>query len=222
VASGWRPADREIQSRFGRENLGFAWTVAEPLVFAPPVLLMWRMIRATHEHGLLVMPFLWSGYLPLLLFCDLGGRILLFIRQNPALLYHRQVTILDIFIARSLLEIGSNLTAPIVPIVVFYILGAIDVSRDLPMFYVGYFFMAWWAVAIALIIGALSESTDWVQQIRLPYSYMYIMFSGFFDLADWLPPRLRAVALYPPYTQAYATTVKTYAETQCTRLAFSR
>jgi capsular polysaccharide transport system permease protein len=89
---------REIYSRFGRESLGFAWTVAEPLVFAVPVLLMWRAIRPSHEHGVLVMPFLWSGYLPLLLFRHLGGRILLFIRQNASLLYHRQVTILDILL----------------------------------------------------------------------------------------------------------------------------
>ena len=81
------------------------------------------------------MPFLWSGYLPLLLFRHLGGRILLFIRSNVPLLYHQRVTILDIFIARSLLEIGSNLTALIVSFVVFYSIGAIDVPRDLPMFY---------------------------------------------------------------------------------------
>jgi capsular polysaccharide transport system permease protein len=52
---------REIYSRFGRESLGFAWAVAEPMVFALPVLLMWRVVRASHEHGLLVMPLLWSG-----------------------------------------------------------------------------------------------------------------------------------------------------------------
>jgi capsular polysaccharide transport system permease protein len=211
---------REIYSRFGRENIGFAWMVAEPLVFALPVLLMWRAIRARYEHGLLVMPFLWSGYLPLLLFRHLGGRILLFIRQNASLLYHRQVKILDIFIARSLLEIGSNLAALIVSFVVFYILGAIDVPRDLPMFYLGYFFMAWWAVSIALIIGALSERSDWVQQIWQPYSYTYMVYSGFFFLADWLPPAVRTVALYQPYTQAYemiragvfGTTIRTYGD----------
>jgi capsular polysaccharide transport system permease protein len=211
---------REIYSRFGRESLGFAWTVAEPLIFALPVLLMWRAIRAPYEHGLLVMPFLWSGYLPLLLFRHLGGRILLFIRQNASLLYHRQVKILDIFIARSLLEIGSNLAALIVSFVVFYILGAVDVPRDLPMFYLGYFFMAWWAVSIALIIGALSERSDWVQQIWQPYSYTYMVYSGFFYLADWLPPAVRTVALYQPYTQAYemiragvfGTTIRTYGD----------
>lgn len=56
---------REIYSRFGRESLGFVWVVAEPLVFAVPVLLMWRAIRGSHEHGISVMPFLWSGYLPM-------------------------------------------------------------------------------------------------------------------------------------------------------------
>jgi len=82
---------REIYSRFGRESLGFAWMVAEPLVFAIPVLLVWRIVRASHEHGVLIMPFLWSGYLPLLLFRHLGARILLFIRQNASLLYHRAI-----------------------------------------------------------------------------------------------------------------------------------
>jgi capsular polysaccharide transport system permease protein len=156
----------------------------------------------------------------MLLFRHLGGRILLFIRQNSMLLYHRQVAILDVFIARSLLEIGSNLAALIVSFIVFYMLGAVEVPHDLPMFYLGYFFMIWWAVAIALIIGALSERTDWVQQIWMPYSCMYMTFSGFFYLADWLPPTVRAVALYQPYTQAYeviragvfGTTIKTYGD----------
>ena len=116
----------------------------------------------------------------------------------------------------------SARTSPLllVSFVVFYILGAVDVPRDLPMFYLGYFFMVWWAVAIALIIGALSERTDWVQQIWIPYSYLYMMFSGFFYLADWLPPGVRTVALYQPYTQAYemiragvfGTTVRTYGD----------
>jgi capsular polysaccharide transport system permease protein len=211
---------REIYSRFGRESLGFVWIVAEPLVFAIPVLLMWRAIRGSQEHGLAVMPFLWSGYLPILLFRHLGGRILLFIRANVGLLYHQRVSIFDIFFARALLETVSNLAALVVSFVVFYSIGAVAVPRNLPMFYLGYFFMIWWAVASALIIGALCERTDWVAQIWQPFSYMYMIFSGFFYLADWLPPALRNVALCQPYTQAYemiragvfGTTITTYGD----------
>jgi capsular polysaccharide transport system permease protein len=194
---------REIYTRFGRESLGFAWIVAEPLMFAVPVLFMWQAIRGSHEHGISLMPFLWSGYLPILLFRHLGGRILLFIRGNAGLLYHRRVGILDIFLARALLEIGGNLAALIATFAVFYVIGAIDVPKDLPMFYLGYFFMIWWSVAAALIIGGLSERSDWIAQIWMPYSYMYLVFSGFFYLCDWLPPGLRNIALYQPYTQAF-------------------
>ncbi|HYP36018.1 MAG TPA: ABC transporter permease [Stellaceae bacterium] len=220
---------REIYSRFGRESLGFAWIVAEPLVFALPVLFMWRAIRGSQEHGLAVMPFLWSGYLPLLLFRHLGGRILLFIRANVPLLYHRRVAIFDIFLARALLEIFSNLTALVVSFAVFYAVGSVDVPRDLPMFYLGYFYMIWWAVASALIIGALCERTDWVAQVWMPFSYMYMIFSGFFYLADWLPPALRSVALCQPYTQSYemiragvfGTTITTYGDPAYTTLVLA-
>src|SRR5262249_21477010 len=179
----WRvvhpPIIFEIYFRFWREGLWFSLVVAEPLVFAIPVLFAWRAIRDPNEHGLSLVPFIWSGYLPLLLFRHLGGRILFFIRANVPLLYHQRVKILDTFFARALLEIFSNLTALIVSFAVFYVIGALDVPRDLPMFYLGYFYAIWWAVVVALIVGALSERSDWVQQAWMPYSYLYMMFGGF-------------------------------------------
>src|SRR5215468_3467439 len=122
---------REVYTRFGREGLGFAWIVAEPLVFAVPVLLVWSMVRNPYEHGIRMMPFLWSGYLPLLLFRHVGARMLLFVRVNAGLLYHRQVTVFDIFLARCLLEVVSNLTALVTSFALFYGLGWLGVPRDL-------------------------------------------------------------------------------------------
>jgi capsular polysaccharide transport system permease protein len=62
-------------------------------VFALPVLFVWRAVRDPNGHGLWLVPFLWSGYLPLLLFRHLGGRMLMFIRANVPLLYHQRVGI---------------------------------------------------------------------------------------------------------------------------------
>ncbi len=194
---------REVYTRFGREGLGFAWIVAEPLVFAIPVLMVWSIARAPYEHGIRLMPFLWSGYLPILLFRHVGGRMLFIVRANAGLLYHRRVTIFDIFLSRLLLEIGSNLAAAVVSFVFFYCLGYLDVPRNLPMFYLGYFYMIWWSAAIGLIVGALSERTDWAEKIWMPYSYLFLFFSGFFYLSDWLSPTLRACALLQPYLTAY-------------------
>ncbi|HZU91084.1 MAG TPA: capsule biosynthesis protein [Stellaceae bacterium] len=196
---------REIYSRFGRRNLGFAWIIAEPLTFALPVLGVWSLMRAPFENGLPMVPFLWSGYIPLMLFRHLGGRILMFVRVNSGLLYHRQVTILDLFLGRALLEIMSNLLALFFSAALFLVMGVLKWPPDLPMFYLGYFYMIWWSVAVALIIGGLSErSPEIVEKVWSPISYLYMAVSGFFFLSDWLPLHLRTFALKAmPSIQCY-------------------
>ena len=136
---------REIYTRFGREGLGFGWILLEPLIFAIPVLLVWSIVRSPYEHGIPLMPMLWTGYLPILLFRHVGARMLIFVRVNAGLLYHRQVTIFDIFLARCILEVASNLMAVVASFVLFYAVGMLDLPDDLPMFYLGYFYMIWWS-----------------------------------------------------------------------------
>jgi capsular polysaccharide transport system permease protein len=195
---------REIYSRFGRQNLGFAWVIAEPLTFALPVLGVWSLLRAPFERGLPMIPFLWSGYLPLMLFRHIGGRMLMFIRVNAGLLYHRQVTIFDLFVGRALLEILSNLMAVVFSAALFLTIGVLKWPLDLSMFYLGYFYMIWWSVAVGMIVGGLSERTELVEKIWQPISYLYMAVSGFFFLSDWLPPRLRDFALKAmPSIQCY-------------------
>jgi capsular polysaccharide transport system permease protein len=72
---------REFVTRWGRRNLGFAWLFVEPLVFALPVIAMWSLIRSRVEHGLPMIAFVWTGYLPILVFRHVTGHAL-FIRSN--------------------------------------------------------------------------------------------------------------------------------------------
>jgi capsular polysaccharide transport system permease protein len=229
-ATQWRVVGalliREIYTRFGRDGLGFSWILLEPLIFAVPVLLVWSVVRNPYEHGVPLMPFLWSGYLPILLFRHVGGRMLLFVRVNAGLLYHRQVTIFDIFLARCLLEVASNLAAVVASFTLFYSIGWLDMPRDLPMFYLGYLYMIWWAAAVGLIVGGVSERTEWAEKLWQPYSYLYIFFSGFMCLAIWLPDQIRGWALLQPSFQAYemiragmlGNAVKTYGDPAYTSL----
>jgi capsular polysaccharide transport system permease protein len=224
LATQWRVIGalliREIYTRFGREGLGFGWIIGEPLIFAVPVLLVWSAVRAPYEHGVPMMPMVWTGYLPILLFRHIGGRMLMFIRANAGLLYHRQVTIFDIYLARCILEVASNLTAVVASFALFYSVGLLDPPLDLSMFYLGYFYTIWWSAAVGLIIGGLSERSDWVEKIWTPFSYLYMFFSGFIFMAVWLPPAVRGWALYMPSLQAYemiragmfGATVKTYGD----------
>ncbi len=137
---------RETYSRFGRENLGFAWMFGEFLIFALPVIGMWRIIRGHYEHGLSVVPFVWTGYFPILLFRHIGSRMIFAVRGNVALLYHRNVTPFDSVLARMALEIMGNYMATVFAFFLFYCVGAMDWPRNMPMLFLGYFFMTWWCV----------------------------------------------------------------------------
>ena len=186
---------REIQLRWGRRNLGFAWLIVEPLVFAFPVLVMWSLMQDSHQHGMPLIPFLWSGYLPLLMFRHVTGHSIYTIRASGPLLYHRAVTPLDLLIGRCGLELMGNVTATALSFLVFYMLGHIEWPRDPGLFLVGFLYMAWWSLAVALIVGAWSERTEIVEHIWQPISYMYLPISGFFYMAEWLPIPLRNLAL---------------------------
>ncbi len=186
---------REMQTRWGRRNLGFAWLFAEPLVFAFPVLAIWSVIRAPFEHGVPVTTFVWSGYMPLLIFRHVTGRALYVVRNNVALLYHWRITPFDIFVGCCGLEAVGNMASVAFSFGVLYFLGAILWPHDLPEMFLGYFYMTWWSFDVAMIVAALSERFELVEHIWMVVSYIYMIISGFMFMAVWLPVPLREVAL---------------------------
>jgi len=186
---------RELVGRWGRRNLGFAWVFCEPLVFAFPVIAVWHYVRAPFEHGLPMTAFVWTGYMPLLIFRHVSTSALFAIRSNAALLYHRRVTPLDLFIGRQGLEALGNLSAAALSFIVFIAIGAISWPADFDLLLLGFFYATWWALSVALIVACMSERFEIFPHFWQPFSYLYIFFSGFMILADWIPPRLRELVL---------------------------
>jgi capsular polysaccharide transport system permease protein len=191
---------REFIARWGRGNLGFAWLYGESLIFSFPVLVVWHFVRPSHDEGLPMLPFLWSGYMPLLMFRHVGGLAIRPIFANRGLLYHRRITPFDIFLGRSLLDIFGTLTTVPFSWWVWHLFGLMDAPVNYPLMLLGYVLMTWWCIAFALITAALSERSEIIAHLWSPLSYLYIFWSGFFFLAQWLPYKIRviAVAIDPP------------------------
>ncbi len=182
---------RETWTRYGRENLGFAWLFGEFLIFAMPVIVMWHFIRGEYEHNLLVVPFVWTGYLPILLFRHMGSHMLRAVRLNLSLLYHRNVTPFDVVVSRMAVEILGNVGAAIFSFFALYSIGQMIWPHNMPLLFLGYFYMIWWCVSVGLVIAAFSERTVIFEKIWAPVSYMYLPVSGFFYMADWMSPKIR-------------------------------
>src|SRR4051794_39029644 len=173
---------REMMTRWGRRNLGFAWLFLEPLVFAFPVIAVWSMIRAPFEHGLPMVAFVWTGYMPILIFRHVTGGAIFSIRTAAALLYHRRVTPLDLFIGRQGLEALGNLASVAVSFGTLFLIGAIEKPYNYNLTFLGFLYTTWWSLCVALILAGLSERTELIVHIWAPVGYMYVFFSGFMFL----------------------------------------
>ena len=189
---------REGTMRFGHENLGFFWVIGEPLVLTVGVMLMWTIGGQTHGHGIGVVPFALSGYTMLTLWRHLSGRSVHAIRQSMGLLFHRNVTLIDVLMARMLLEVVAILTAFFVAYVPLYLLGLLDPMHDPLLFAGGYFLQGWFSLSVGLLLAALSEIYEATEQFVPPILYISLPFTGAFNMADWLPQAWRNALLWSP------------------------
>lgn len=195
---------REIHTRYGRENLGFLWMIAEPFLFCLGVMGLWIIVHGQYDqHGVPILAFVMTGYLPLTLWRNSTQRAVHCFRANAPLLYHRQVKVVDLLIARVLLEFYGVILAYIVISFIFNSLDLYELPRDWATFYTGWFYMLAWTMALAMIVGSLTESYEWTEKLVGPFIYFMMPASGAFFMLDWLPEEARRILQYIPTAQAF-------------------
>ena len=192
---------REIHTRYGRENIGFLWVIGEPILCCAGVSVLWTIIRPAHEHGLPVTAIVVTGYVPLTMWRHCVSRAVKAFESNGSLLFHRQVSPLDIITSRCILEVLGALMAGAIVIAGAVMLGFMDLPADLPMLYAGLSYHIVFCYASALLVSALSEYSDVVEKSISAIMYLSIPFSGAFTMVDWVPAKFQAVLLWSPSVQ---------------------
>lgn len=199
----WALMMRELHTRYGRDNLGFLWIVAEPLIFCASIVMLWSLRQGQYERGVPVVAFIITGYIPLLLWRHVLMRSVFCFRSNSSLLYHRQVTPLRLLLSRIILEIFGCSIAYLVVAFIFYVVGLYEWPQDWGLFYLGWTYHILYATGTALIVGCVTEISEWVEKLVAPISYIMVPLSGFIYMVDWLPDRAQKWALYLPSVNAY-------------------
>jgi capsular polysaccharide transport system permease protein len=190
---------REIYTRFGRENIGFAWIVVEPIIFCLAVIVLWTMVVSQGKHlEVPIVEFLLTGYMPLIMYRHGVTRLMRCMQANAELLYHRGVTIFSMYIARLFIEIVGTMAAFLITTTLFVIWGFARPPHNPPMILAGFALYALFVIAISILIGALSERSELVEKFWGPLSYMTLPLSGTFYMLYWLPPAAREVLAFMP------------------------
>lgn len=190
---------RELVTRFGRENIGFLWIMAEPLLFAGLVGFIWTFTHGPTEHGVSVIAFVATGYIPITLFRHCVARSTAIFTANNSLMYHRQIKIVDFIFSRFLIELLGSMMAYLFMAVVLISFDAFPIPADMGLFLAGWMLYALFCFSICMIIAPLSEMSDVMEKFVPVTTYIMIPFSGLFYMLSWLTPKAREFLLLSPF-----------------------
>lgn len=189
---------REMLTRYGRHNIGFLWLFVEPMLFTLGVTALWTATKSVHDSDLPIVAFALTGYSSVLLWRNMPGRCIGALWANLSLMYHRNIKVLDIYLARLLLEFGGATISFATLALVFIALGQLAVPEDFLEVVAGWLLLAWFGAALAILLGALSHESELVDKLWHPASYLLFPLSGAAFLVDALPLFAQQVVLYIP------------------------
>jgi capsular polysaccharide transport system permease protein len=179
---------REVMTRYGRHNIGFAWIFAENLLFTSAVVSFWLATHGTNIRGLSIISFSVLGYSMVLLWRNCVNRVIKAVEPNKSLLYHRQVKVLDIYVARISLELIASTGSFMFVYFLLLSFGFLDWPQSPHLFVGGWFSLLAVAGSIALVVGPWSEISELLDRVWHILTYILFPLSGAFLVVDWVPP----------------------------------
>jgi ABC-type polysaccharide/polyol phosphate export permease len=189
---------REVITRFGRENIGVLWLIAEPMMFTLGVTALWSAAGMNHGSSMPIVAFAITGYSSVLMWRNSVSRVVSGIQQNQNLLYHRNVRVIDVFITRIGLEMAGATASFIVLASFFIAIEWVPVPQDMLLVVAGWMMLAWFGTALSLCVGAATAYSEFIERLWHPSSYLLFPLSGAAFMVDWLPPSgQQAVLLLP-------------------------
>jgi ABC-2 type transport system permease protein/capsular polysaccharide transport system permease protein len=189
---------REMLTRYGRHNIGFLWLFVEPMLFTLGVTALWTATKSVHGSDLPIVAFALTGYSSVLLWRNMPGRCIGALWANLSLMYHRNIKVLDIYLARLLLEFGGATISFATLALVFVAFGILELPEDFLQVVAGWMLLAWFGAALAILLGALSHQSELVDKLWHPTSYLLFPLSGAAFLVDALPKFAQEIVLYIP------------------------
>lgn len=193
---------RELHTRFGRENIGYLWIFAEPMLLAVAVALI-HARAGGHVSAAPPIPFTLVGYLGFILFRSVVLRAEGVLEANRPLLYHRMVTLPDMLIARALLETAATVLAFVVLMGGAVALGLADAPARPLALLAGAAMMLWLAFGLSGVVCAASHFSRAAGRFLHPLVYLALPLSGAFFMLKWLPQPWRGILEWSPLSQIF-------------------
>lgn len=188
---------RELHTRYGRDNIGYLWLIAEPLMLGTIISVL-HSGSSGHAGGIHPVAFTVVGYCNFIMFRGIVNRSEGSLHANLPLLYHRMVTVFDITFGRALLEAAGTISAFTILMVFCVMLDYANLPERPLYLAAGIGELFWFSLAISMIIaGGSHERTFWERMVH-PFTYFMIPLSGAFYMVGWIPEKYRYYLMFNP------------------------
>jgi len=189
---------RELRTRFGAMQLGYAWALIEPLVQITILVEIFSILGRRPPLGTFYAAFFLTGYFPYSVFAQISGRAAAAISSNRALLTFPPVRNMDTVWARIFLETATGVASFLLVMVIFGFLGIQVVPDDVVQFAVAFLAIAALGAGMGMVNASMSTIFDWWMIVFGWFIRVQYFFCGIFFLTDGLPPGARYVAMLNP------------------------
>lgn len=193
---------REMLTRVGRSRLGILWLMAEPIILSTMISMLHWLSRSDLPNGLPVFLFYAMSYVPFMMFRSIVNRGSGSIQANISLLHHNRITLLDVTLARNLMEMMVCAT-----VIALYMLVATLFLDEPPhepaLFVFGLLLSALLANGLSMVIGSAQVVWEWIEHLVHPFTYLMLPISAAFFMLSAMPPATRELLLWNPLVHVH-------------------
>lgn len=192
---------REARTRYGRQKVGYLWALIEPILHILGFYLIFTYAMRVVPLGESLPMFLATGLATYLGFSNVMRRTQGGFASNEALLTYPLVSVMDVFIARALLEFVTWTCVTFI-ILGGLILSGLDPLPSRPLLMVLAMLLLFGiGFGTGVIIGILTQFSPAIGNLtKVPFRILYFT-SGVFFLPDAMPPSVRSVLEWNPVLQ---------------------
>jgi capsular polysaccharide transport system permease protein len=188
---------REMISHFGRRNIGFLWMFVEPMLFSIGIAILWTMTG--HGHGQISPAgFALTGYSAIIAWRNCVSRTAVAVEANKGLLFHRNVTILDLAVTRGIFEFSAATVSLVSLTIIFIALDLIKIPSDILTAITAWGLLGWFFISAGLIALYLNQKSELFERVWHIIMYLTLPLTGAFTMVDWLPSDFQSVMLLSP------------------------
>ncbi|KRB81295.1 ABC transporter [Sphingomonas sp. Root710] len=189
---------RELHSRFGRNNIGYLWLIGEPLMLATVIGALHAFQPGHLGSTMPPVPFALIGYCVFIVLRGVINRSESLLETNVPLMYHRMISVLNLSIARVVIEAAGCFCSLVILLGLAIPAGYADMPARPLYLLAGFGWMVWISFALGLNVTAVTFGKPTLGRLVHPITYFMMPLSGAFFAVEWLPYSIQQVADWNP------------------------